>query len=311
VIILIDALLNVKNSNVSKKRKKSWESKNLEGYLFILPLIIILIGFLFYSFYFLIKSSFFNVTISFDDAVFVGWRNYISILTDGQFWTSFGNTFLVSGADVLAGLTLGFLLAVFLSFKFVGKKFFNSLFFIPSMLPIAFTASCFSSMLEYKTGTLNTVLRSLNLGFLAQRWMSQPGLATYSVCSISIYLIGIPIMFYTSGLTTIDASVFDAAKIDGASIKNMLFSVLYPLLKNTHKTVALSLLLGGFRQFERVYMFTGGGPGGSTNILGTYIYGMSRTAGTNVGMVSSAGVLILLVAFAIAFVQMKFLSKPE
>lgn len=313
---MIDSI-NEQESNPIVKLKtvrkyRSLESEhNLSGYVFILPLIIILSVFLLYSFYYLIRNSFNYITISFANPSFVGLENYKFTLTDPRFYKALLNTFLISGADIFMGLTFGFLVSVFLGFHFRGRKFLHSLFFIPAMLPIAFIAAVFSSMLEYREGTLNNIFRFIGADFMAQRWLAEPGLALFSVMSVSIYLIGIPIMYYTADLTTINNSVLEAALIDGAGLKNMLVSILYPLMKNSHKTIVLSMLLGGFRQMERVYLMTDGGPGGATEIIGTYIYRSTRSPGSNLGMVASASVMILLIAFVLAFIQLKVFANEK
>ncbi|MBU9728835.1 carbohydrate ABC transporter permease [Diplocloster modestus] len=282
---------------------------NKAGFLFLMPLIVIFIGLLGYSFYFLITNSFQNVTISFKHSEFVGLSNYRTIMVDKGFWRSLLNTFLLSAANIFCGLTLGFLVAVILNFKLKGKRFFHALFFIPSMLPIALMAAVFGSMLEYKNGIVNQLLRGAGLGALAQRWLADPRLAIWSVCSVSVFLIGIPIMYYTSDLTTISDSVLEAATMDGAKMRHQLLLVIYPMLKNTHRTIILSMLLGGFREMERVFLMTDGGPGGTTEIIGTYIYRASRSAGSNIGLVCAASVIVLVIAFIISFIQLKATGK--
>lgn len=134
-------------------------------------------------------------------------------------------------------------------------------------------------------GIVNQILRGVGLGALAQRWLADPKLAMGAVCSVSIFMIGIPIMYYTADLTTISRSILEAATIDGAGMKDQLLLIIFPVLKNTHKTIILSMLLGGFREMERVYLMTDGGPGGCTEIIGTYIYRATRSAGSNIGLV--------------------------
>ena len=177
------------------------------------------------------------------------------------------------------------------------------------MLPIALMATVFGSMLEHKNGIVNQILRGVGLGALAQRWLADPKLAMGAVCSVSIFMIGIPIMYYTADLTTISRSILEAATIDGAGMKDQLLLIIFPVLKNTHKTIILSMLLGGFREMERVYLMTDGGPGGSTEIIGTYIYRATRSAGSNIGLVCAAAIIVLIVAFIISFIQLKMTSK--
>lgn len=221
----------------TKSKLKIGRKNNRAGYLFLLPLIIIFIGLLGYSFYFLISNSFRSITITFRHSEFTGLTNYQTILNDFGFWRSVLNTFFLSAANIFCGLTFGFIVAVILNFKLKGKRFFHALFFIPSMLPIALMVAVFGSMLEYRNGIVNNILRTVGLGGLAQRWLADPKLAMWAVCSVSIFLIGIPIMYYTADLTTISSSVLEAATIDGAGMRHQLMLVVFPILKNTHKTI--------------------------------------------------------------------------
>jgi ABC-type sugar transport system permease subunit len=287
------------------------KKNNLEAYLFLLPLLVLFIGLLGYCFYFLLTNSFQKLTISFRNAKFVGFDNYLILFKDHIFWRALLNTFFISAANIFCGLTLGFFIAVILNFKIPGKRFFHSLFFIPSMLPIALMAAVFSSMMEYRNGTINGVLRSLNLELLAQQWLADPRLAMFSVCTVSIFLIGIPVMYYTADITTINTSVLEAATIDGANTRQRILLVLYPMLSRTHQTIILSLLLGGFREMERVFLMTDGGPGDITQIIGTYIFRSSRSADSNIGFVCAAAVVVLLFAFCIAFIQMKLIQQKD
>lgn len=297
-------MMSVGISKLSVKKRN-----NKAGFLFLLPLFLIFLCLLSYSFYFLFVNSFRDVTITFRKAEFIGIKNYQTVLRDKLFWKSIINTFILSTANIFCGLTFGFIISIILNFKLQGKRFFHALFFLPSMLPLALTATVFGSMLEYKNGIVNQLLRGVGLGVLARRWLADPHLAIWAVCSVSIFMIGIPIMYYTADLTTLSRSVLEAATIDGAGMKDQLLLILFPMLKNTHKTIILSMLLGGFREMERVYLMTDGGPGGSTEIIGTYIYRAARSAGANVGIVCAAAIIVLLLAFFLSFIQLKMTEK--
>lgn len=289
----------------SKMKRKN----NKAGYLFLSPMLLLFCGLFGYSMVFLIKNSLYRVTISFKDIEYLGMKNYLTVVKDFNFWGALFHTFLLAGANILCGLTLGFLIAVFLNFKIFGKRFFHALFFIPSMLPMALMAAVFNSILQYKEGILNQILRKLHLDFLCQRWLADPGLAMISVMSVSIFLIGIPIMYYTADMTVISKSVLEAASIDGAKFRHILTMILYPMLKNTHKTIILSMLLGSFREMDRVFMMTDGGPGGATEIIGTWIYRFTRAPGSNLGKVCAASVIVILISFSIGFVQLRIRNK--
>jgi len=294
----------IRSGSVGVNRKQ-----NVAGYLFLLPLLVVFSVFLLYSFYFLIRNSFNFVTISFSNPRYVGFSNFQTVLGDPQFYRSLLNTFLLAFAGIVTGLTLGCVLAVFLSFHFRGRGFFSSLFFVPTMLPIAFVAAVFSLLLEYNDGLVNNIIRFLHLRILDLRYLADPHLAMFSVMSVSVFLLGLPIMYYSAALSTLSTSVFEAAIIDGAGLRDVFLLILYPMLTNTHLGIIMTMLLGCFREMERVFLMTDGGPGGVTEIIGTYIYRNVRSAGSNLGFVSAAAVLVLMVALLISLLQFAFYTR--
>ena len=108
-------------AELNKLNKKSQKRNNRAGFLFLLPLIVIFIGLLGYSFYFLIVNSFRDVTITFRHTEFTGLANYKTVLTDLKFWRSLLNTFILSAANIFCGLTFGFFIAIVLNFKMKGN----------------------------------------------------------------------------------------------------------------------------------------------------------------------------------------------
>ncbi len=228
------------------------------------------------------------------------------VLTDRNYFHSICNNLIFSAAAIAISVSFGFMITVFLSMKFKGSRIFHALFFIPSIMPMALIATVFSIMLEYRFGALNVFLNWAGLGSLAQQWLGDPTWAYISVIGVGIYLIGIPMMYYSADLTMLNTGVLEAAVIDGAGFNRILWLIIFPLLKNAHKTVVLSLLLASFREFERVFLMTGGGPARTTEISSVYLYGFINSAGANIGYMSAASVVLLLIALAISFFQLRF-----
>lgn len=276
---------------------------NTVAAIFLSPLFLFYGVFYIYSFYFLIRTSFLQTNISLRNPIFVGFDNYVSLLTHNQFFKSISNTFMFAGVGIFAGITLGFFLAIVLSTGIRGSRFYYALFFLPSLMPMALVASVFSVMLEFRYGTLNEILRTIGLEVITQRWLVDPTWAYVSVISIFVYIIGLPIMYYTADLSTFNISILEAAVVDGAKPYQLVYFIIFPLLKGAHKTVILSILLGSFRAFEIVFLSTGGGPSGKTEIVGTYLYDFT-TSGANIGYVSAAAVIVLLMALGISFIQL-------
>jgi len=278
---------------------------NWQGYLFILPLFIILGIFLFFSIGFMLKTSFYKVDLSFTAGKFIGLNNFRIAFSDKYFYKAVLNTLIFAFASVGFGISLGFLFSVFLCFKFAGSRVYRTLFFVPTLLPNAMIAAVFAGMLQYNYGTLNETLKFFHLDFLALHWLSHPTLAYISVIGISLYMIGMPMMYYTAELATISQSMYEAATIDGAGFWDVTRRVIFPSVVYSHKTILITLILLAFRAFERVYLLTMGGPARATEITGTYLYDFFTEGASNVGYVSAVSIIVLGFAFILAFVLLK------
>lgn len=278
--------------------------------LFLLPLAIFYAVFYGYSFVYVGFASFMDTDATLRNPEFVGLDNYQLLLTHDRFWIAIFNTVAFAAVAILAGLTIGFFLAVVLSTKMRGHQFFYAVFFLPTLIPMSLVASVFSVMLASRFGTVNEILRFIGLGDFAQRWLGDPTLAWISVAMIFVYVIGLPIMYYTADLSTINTSLLEAAVVDGAGPWPLFRLILFPLTSAARKTIILSILLGTFRAFEIVYLSTGGGPSGKTEIAGTYLYNFA-TSGVNVGYVSAASVIVLTIALGISLVNLTLQKRAD
>jgi len=273
--------------------------------LFLSPMLVLYGVYYLYSFVFLGQMSTKSVDLSFTGATDLGWRNFHLVLTDQLFWRAIGNNLLFAGAQIAVALTLGFFLAVSLASGVRARKFFYLAFLLPSLIPMSLFATVFGQMLQTNGGAINQSLRTVGLGALAQDWTGNTGSAYAAVLILLTYLIGLPIMYYTSDLTTANTAVLEAAMIDGANTPQMYRLILFPMLRGTHKTVILSLLLGSFRWFEVVYFSTGSQPAGRTGITGTYIYDQMfpSIGGGQIGYASAAALVVLVIAIAVSAVN--------
>lgn len=283
------------------RRKLKGEGRT--ALLFLTPLFLLYAVYYAYSFWFLIGTSFTKVSISFDNAVNVGWKNYRLLLEDHTFLTAIRNNLLFAAGSVVVALTLAFGIAVMLATGIGGRRLYYTIFLVPALTPVALVATVFGQMLEYQNGALNQGLRAIGLGGLAQHWLTQPGWAFAAVIGLFAYLIGLPIMYYTADLAAMDTAVLEAALMDGAGPLFIMRRVVHPMMRSTHITVTLALLLGSFRAFEVVLLSTGGGPDDTTEIVGTYTYRFVTSGGSTIGYASAASVLVLIVAMLVSGVQ--------
>ena len=274
------------------------------------PLILFYVVFYFFSIGFLIRTSFQKVSLSFRDAVHIGWENYRLLLEDPRFIDAVRNNLMFAAVSIVAAMTVGFFIAVALWSGVRGRAFYYAVFLLPTLMPVALVASVFRTMLESRFGTVNELLRDVGLDALAQRWLVDPNLAYGAIAVLFVYLIGLPILYYTANLAVINTSALESAVLDGAHPWRLMSQILFPIMRNTHKTVTLSTVLMSFRAFEIVYFSTGGGPAGRTEITGTYVYNYT-TSGAKVGFGSAAAVLVLLVSLVVSAVQLRIYRRME
>jgi len=272
------------------------------------PLIAFYAVFYLFSTGFLIFTSFQKISISLRKGTFIGWRNFELLLTDPNFINAVTNNLVFAAVSIIAGLTLGFVIAVALSTGRRGKTLLYAVFLLPTLMPLALIASVFRVLLESRFGGLNELLRSVGLEQMAMQWLIDPPLAYGVVVVLFINMIGLPIMYYTANLSAINTSVLEAAVMDGARTGRIMREILFPLMRGTHRTIILSTILMSFRAFDIVFFSTQGGPAGTTEITGTYVYRFS-TSGTNVGYGSAAALVVMVVALLIAALQLFWTRK--
>lgn len=269
---------------------------------FLAPLVVFYAVYFLYSFGILGVVSTQQVGLTFRNAVDVGLQNFVLVIQDPSFHRSLLNTVLFGVISVLVSLTLGFTLAMMLASGIRVRRLFYTVFLLPSLIPMSLFATVFGRMLETKDGAFNQFLRQFGLDAIAPDWLGDPTAAYVAVGILLTYTIGLPIMYYTTDVAQVNASIVESATLDGASVWQIYRIMLFPLLRSTHITVILSVILGSFRAFDIIYFSTGGQPGGRTDIVGTYIY--KATLGLDrVGYAAAASILVLVIALAISVIQ--------
>jgi raffinose/stachyose/melibiose transport system permease protein len=270
--------------------------------LFLAPLLAFYGVYYVYSFVLLAGTSQQRVSLSFVDPVHVGFENFRLILTDEAFLRALVNNLVFAAVSIAVSLTLGFLVAMMLA---TGARFNRAMyvvFLLPSLIPLSLFASVFGRMLETQDGAVNVALRSIGLAGLEQDWLGGDTTAYAAVAVLLVYLIGLPIMYYRSDVSAVNVSVLEAALLDGASTFQTFRLVLFPLLRTTHITVVLSVLLGSFRAFDLIFFSTGGAPSGRTAITGTYIY-QATLGAERVGYAAAASIIVLVLALVVSMAQ--------
>ena len=242
---------------------------------------------------------------------FVGFKNFIAVFSgENDYIKYITNTLWFTVVTTTAKTFLGLLFAVALSRNIKIKNFHRGMLYMPSVLPILVTGLVFKSILNPKTGFLNTFLRAIGLEVLAQTWLVDPNLAFGTVMAVDIWRgTGYIMTLLIAGILAIPDIYFEAAAIDGANAWQRFKFITLPMLRQTLAVTIVLNVIYGLKIFDMVYALTNGGPGHRTEVLYTAVYKMMSKGLYAEGTTISSVLFIFMVI--IGFFMVKILTKDE
>ena len=239
--------------------------------------------------------------------------NYTRMFKDKLFMRSVGNTFLCLLIEVPIMLILAILLAQILNNKDLKLKgFFRTCVFLPCATSLVSYSLIFKSLFA-TNGLINSIL--VNLGILESNY-NFLGNAKSAKVIIIIALIwrwtGYNMVFFLAGLQNIEYSVYEAAKIDGASSWKTFWNITVPLLRPTIVMTAIMSINGTLQLFDESVNLTSGGPANATITMSHYIYNNSFGQGVaNFGYASAMSFFVFILVAVLAFINMKVGDKRD
>ncbi|OAA31788.1 sugar ABC transporter permease [Kosmotoga arenicorallina S304] len=244
--------------------------------------------------------------------VFVGLRNYFRLFEDPRFQTDLWNTFFFTLFFILGCLSLGILLASLLDKGLKGSRIFQNLFLFPMAISFVVTGTVWSwifapGILPKFPQGMNLLYKLLGLESLQWKWYTSTAsifnfnLALIPVIIAAIWqLSGYTMAMYLAGLRGIDQALIEAAKVDGASNRQIFWKIKFPILKPI--TLSAMIVLGhiSLKIFDLVYSMTGSGPNNVTDVPAIYMF--ETTFRANKYATGSAIAMVMLVMVAIVIV---------
>lgn len=241
-----------------------------------------------------------------------GLMNYTRMFQDVVFTQSIKNTFFYLIIQVPVMLTLALILASILNNKDLRfKGLFRTMIFLPCATSLVAYAIIFRSLFA-NNGLINLLF--VKLGILSQPYEFLTHTTSARIVIIIALLwrwTGYNMVFYLSGLQNIEYSIYEAAKIDGASAIQSFFKITVPLLKPTILLTAIMSTNGTLQLFDESVNLTQGGPANTSITMSHYIYNMSFKFVPNFGYSAAMSFLILALVATLAFIQMKIGDKRD
>ncbi|NUP15932.1 MAG: sugar ABC transporter permease [Streptomyces sp.] len=262
-------------------------------WLFLAPGLLLALVFKFWPMAKGIWLSFFDVRPFLGDR-WIGLDNYTRVLTDHRFQDAIGHTLILGLGQAVGAILLGFALALLLEGQARSLKILRTAVFLPAVTATAVVGELWR-LLYYPTsdGLLNSGLHFFGLGTV--QFLDNPNIALYSTMVMGIWIWApYNMVIFLAGLAGVDRSLYEAAAMDGVSLWQRLRYVTLPAIRPALMIVLTLATIRGLRVFTEVYVLTGGGPAGSTDVWMTRAYTLGFTR-NDIGGASAASVVLLCV----------------
>lgn len=284
------------------------QKRNLTGWAFLLPAALLIFVFCFYPMVQALILSFQKGTGSAVQPA--GFANYVRILKDATFQQCLFNTIFYFVIQVPIMLILALILAQLLNSPDIkGKGIYRTMIFLPCATSLVSYSMIFKSLFA-NDGLVNRVLSTV--GIPTVDWFQNAWAARWVIVIALVWRwTGYNMVFYLAGLQNIDYSIYEAARIDGASPLQQFVHLTIPLLKPTILLTAIMSTSGTLQLFDESVNLTAGGPGKATMTLTHYIYNISFVETPKFNYAAALSVFILVVVAVLSAIQMKVGDKRD
>jgi multiple sugar transport system permease protein len=240
----------------------------------------------------------------------VGAGNFTDLLDDPIFTRALRNNVIwaigFGGLSVAGGLGL----AVALNKPGPLVGLYRSAIYLPMVVSLAVTG-LFWRVMYAPEGPINAALELVGLGALTNQWLADPDLALYAVLVAAVWRqCGYIMVLYLAGLKSCDASLEEAAAVDGASAWQRFWKIVMPQLKGVNMVVFAVTVIDSLRTFDIVWAMTRGGPYNMTQLLSTYMFQQAFTLG-NLGYASAIAVVIFVLAIGFIITYLARQARAE
>ena len=296
-----------------KKKRRFWSMERKQsaaGWAFLTPATLMIFVFSFYpmvqAFLTSLKRGL-PTALTYCDPL---WRNYQRMLSDKVFIQSVTNTLTYLIVQVPIMLVLAVIFATLLNNKDLKfRGLFRTCIFLPCATGLVAYSMIFRTLFTYD-GMVNALL--MNIGILSEpiNWLNDP---FYAKVVIIVGLVwrwtGYNMIFYLSGMQSIDYSIYEAARIDGANQFRQLVNITIPLLKPIILVTAIMSTNGTLQLFDESVNLTRGGPANMTITMSHYIYNTMFTKNPNFGYAAAMSFVILIMVAILSAIQTKVGDK--
>ncbi|MCD9023814.1 carbohydrate ABC transporter permease [Cohnella silvisoli] len=274
------------------------------------------IGYLLFNLYPNIVSVYYSLIDwnGISEAKFVGLSNFVSMFQDVFVWRAlYHNLILILTIPVLT-VYISLILAYLLINKgYLEVKLYRILFFIPNILAVIVITLLWSFIYDGSYGILNGLLKIIGIDMKEYYWLGDRSTALWALLPPLIWSgVGLYVVIFMNAMKSIPPSLYEAAVLEGASHTTRLFKITIPLLSPIIRVGVLFISLGVFKGFEFMLILTNGGPSGSTDVIGLYMFSMAfGSTSHNYGYASAIGMFLFVILIAVKLITDRIGSKES
>ena len=232
------------------------------------------------------------------EKMFVGVDNYVRMFQDKYVWRALYHNLFYMVSIPVGVILLSLFLAYLLTNKaYKGTPFLKVLFFFPNVLPTVVVALLWAFIYDGSFGLLNAVLRLVGVDIGDFYWLGDTRTALSAIVLPYVWAgVGLYVIIFMNAMSTIPKSLYECAILEGAGHMTRLFQITIPLISPLIRVSAIFLVLGSLKSFEKVLMMTNGGPAGSTDIIGLYMFNLAfGSESHNYGYASAIGMFLFVI----------------
>ena len=269
---------------------------------YLVPALFLYLGFFIFPFLQTIVYSTMNWD-GINNMTFIGLGNYLEMFKNDVFQASMFRTLQWALIQGVVQISIALFIANLLRVNIRGAIFFRSVFFIPVVISSAAICLMFVIMYDNDIGLVNAFLRMVGLSSLTHIWLGEASTAFYAAIAVPIWQgVGMYMVILISGLQGIPEELYESAMLDGANAWKSFWHITVPLLWPIIQICIILTVSGALKNFDYIYILTGGGPGSATHVLATFMYDKAFV-GMRFGYGSGVSVMIFLlgIVFTMAF----------
>jgi multiple sugar transport system permease protein len=276
----------------------------------IAPVVLVLLGFRAYP----LGSVIYNSLTNWDGLFrhdFIGFKNFLRIFHTDYFWLTLANCFIMF-INVPIQVFIGLVVSLLLYEKTLGWRFFRSLYYLPQIVSAVIVGYLFATFFSYG-GPVNSVLKAVGAPQLAIEWLGNRLTGIGVVISALVWInIGWQGVLMLGGLSAINPSVFEAARMDGATFFQRTFHIMLPMIGRVIEYSFIYSVAWTFTGlFPFIYSITNGGPGYDTTTLDFLVYQKAFREDAGLGQACALAVILLAIVCVLTVIQRKISNRAN